>query len=100
MRMLVASLLFVTLLIPFTLFSEDNGLDNVPAYPRTGDYRKGVSSGDLVTMGPKPPASNTCKCWTCPWDQRIYCKMPDSHPDCKWLLFPCEGPRPEECCDE
>jgi hypothetical protein len=51
-------------------------------------------------MGPKPSAVNTCKCWSCPWDERIYCKTPNSHPDCKWLLFDCNGPRPEECCDE
>jgi len=100
MRIVFAFSLFLTLLIPFTLYSEDNSLDNVLAYPQVGDHRKGIGSSDLFAMGPKPSTANTCKCWACPWDERIYCKMPDSHPDCKWLLFDCNGPRPEECCDE
>lgn len=60
----------------------------------------GLGCSGSVGMGKKSSASDTCKCWSCPFDQQIYCKIPDSHPYCKWLLFSCEGPRPEECCDE
>lgn len=100
MRIVGAFFLFITLLIPFTLYSEDKGPDDVLTYLHVSDHRKGIKSGEFIVMGPKPSAPNTCKCWACPWDQRIYCKMPDSYPDCKWLLFDCDGPRPEECCDE
>jgi len=100
MRIMVAFLLCVTLLTPFTLYSEDSGHDNVLIHPKVSKHLKGIGSSNLVAMGPKPSAPDTCKCWACPWDQRIYCKMQDSHPDCKWLLFSCEGPRPEDCCDE
>ena len=100
MRIVVAFCLFITLLMPFTLYSEDNSPDNALTYPLVGDHRNGIDGSDLVAMGPKPSDANTCKCWWCPFDQRIYCKVPDSHPDCKWLLFSCDGPRPEECCDE
>lgn len=100
MRIVVAFFLFLALLIPLTLYSEDKSPDTVLAFPRVGDHRKAFDGRDLAAMGPKPSAANTCKCWSCPWDQKIYCNAPDSHPDCKWLLFPCEGSRPEECCDE
>jgi len=99
MRIVVSFFLFITLLVSFTLYCEDNSPDNMLTYPQVSDHRKGIGS-DLVAMGPKPSEANTCRCWSCPWDQRIYCKTPDSHPDCKWLLFSCDGPRPEECCDE
>lgn len=100
MRIAAASFLCIALLMPLTICSGDNSTDHVLANALVIDHRMGIGSNDLLAMGPKPSAVNTCKCWSCPWDERIYCKTPNSHPDCKWLLFDCNGPRPEECCDE
>jgi len=101
MKITAAFSLLLALVIPFAVYSENS--DNpygAAAYHWLGHCRVDICSGDILAMGPKPSAADTCKCWSCPWDQRIYCNTPDSYPDCKWLLFSCKGPRPEECCDE
>jgi len=100
MKVTAAVSLLLALVFPFTVYPENNDPYNPWAFHWLGHHREETRNNDLVAMGTKPSTANTCKCWSCPWDQRIYCKTPDSHPDCKWLLFPCEGPRPEECCDE